>query len=90
MDVEKRNTSRKQLTEQEPQVKLPNIYLFLKTSYANDEKGCDIWAGEKTKDSHEWWDFKGFIRRKPPHRQEAAYEFEDAALAAKSEQELPL
>jgi hypothetical protein len=35
----------KQLTEQELQVKLPNIYHFLKTSYADDEKGCAIWAG---------------------------------------------
>ena len=35
----------KQLSEQELQVKLPNIYHFLKTSYANDEKGSAIWAG---------------------------------------------
>jgi len=35
----------KHLTEQELQVKLPNIYHFLKTSYANDEKGSAIWAG---------------------------------------------
>ncbi len=33
------------LTEQELQVKLPNIYHFLKTSYADDEKGSVIWAG---------------------------------------------
>ncbi len=33
------------LTEQELQVKLPNIYHFLKTSYADDEKGNVIWAG---------------------------------------------
>ena len=33
------------LTEQELQVKLPNIYHFLKTSYADDEKGSAIWAG---------------------------------------------
>jgi len=30
------------------------------------------------------------MRRKLPHRQEGAYELEDTALAAKSEQELPL
>ncbi len=36
----------------------------------------------------EWWDFKGFVRRHYPPRQEDAYEFEDIALAAKSEQEL--
>jgi len=35
----------KQLTEQELQVKLPNIYHFVKTSYADDEKGSVIWAG---------------------------------------------
>ncbi len=35
----------KQLTEQELQVKLPNIYNFLKTSYADDEKCNAIWAG---------------------------------------------
>jgi len=51
MDVEKRTTSRKQLTEQELQLKLPNIYHFLKISYADDEKGCAIWADKKTKDS---------------------------------------
>ena len=33
------------LSEQELQVKLPNIYHFLKTSYADDEKGSAIWAG---------------------------------------------
>ena len=38
----------------------------------------------------EWQDFKRFVCDKPPHRQEAAYEFEDTALAAMSEQELPL
>ena len=35
----------KDLSEQELQVKLPNIYHFLKTSYADDEKGSAIWAG---------------------------------------------
>ncbi len=35
----------KHLSEQELQVKLPNIYHFLKTSYADDEKGSMIWAG---------------------------------------------
>ncbi len=35
----------KHLTEQELQVKLPNIYHFLKTSYAGEEKGRVIWAG---------------------------------------------
>ena len=35
----------KQLSEQELQVKLPNIYHFVKTSYADDEKGRVIWAG---------------------------------------------
>ncbi|MHA2315609.1 MAG: hypothetical protein ACXACF_10090 [Candidatus Hermodarchaeia archaeon] len=35
----------KHLSEQELQVKLPNIYHFVKTSYADDEKGCAIWAG---------------------------------------------
>lgn len=35
----------KQLSEQELQVKLPNIYRFLKTSYADGEKGRAIWAG---------------------------------------------
>ncbi len=34
----------KHLTEQELQVKLPNIYHFLKTSYSDDE-GSVIWAG---------------------------------------------
>jgi len=33
------------LSEQELQVKLPNIYHFVKTSYADDEKGSAIWAG---------------------------------------------
>ena len=35
----------KYLSEQELQVKLPNIYHFLKTSYADDDKGSAIWAG---------------------------------------------
>jgi len=35
----------KQLSEQELQVKLPDIYHFLKTSYADGEKGSAIWAG---------------------------------------------
>jgi hypothetical protein len=35
----------KHLSEQELQVKLPNIYHFVKTSYADDEKGSAIWAG---------------------------------------------
>ena len=35
----------KQLSEQELQVKLPNIYRFLKTSYADGKKGWAIWAG---------------------------------------------
>ncbi len=35
----------KNLSENELQVKLPNIYHFLKTSYADDEKGSVIWAG---------------------------------------------
>ena len=35
----------KHLSEQELQVKLPNIYHFVKTSYADDEKGRVIWAG---------------------------------------------
>jgi len=35
----------KQLSEQELQVKLPNIYHFVKTSYADGEKGSVIWAG---------------------------------------------
>jgi len=35
----------KDLSEQELRVKLPNIYHFLKTSYADDEKGSVIWAG---------------------------------------------
>ncbi len=34
----------KDLSERELQVKLPNIYHFLKTSYADDE-GSVIWAG---------------------------------------------
>ncbi len=34
----------KNLSENELQVKLPNIYHFLKTSYADDE-GSVIWAG---------------------------------------------
>ncbi len=33
------------LSEQELQVKLPNIYHFLKTSYADDETGSAVWAG---------------------------------------------
>ena len=49
MVVEKRTTSRKQFTEIELQVKLPNIYHFLKTSYEDDEKGCAIWDGENKK-----------------------------------------
>ena len=36
----------KRLSEKDLQVKLPNIYHFLKTSYADDEKGCAIWAGQ--------------------------------------------
>ena len=35
----------KNLSENELQVKLPNIYRFLKTSYADGEKGRAIWAG---------------------------------------------
>ncbi|MFB0551959.1 MAG: hypothetical protein ACETWQ_01490 [Phycisphaerae bacterium] len=35
----------KQLSEQELQVKLPDIYHFVKTSYADGEKGSAIWAG---------------------------------------------
>ena len=35
----------KDLSEQELQVKLPIIYHFVKTSYADDEKGSAIWAG---------------------------------------------
>ncbi len=35
----------KHLTEQELQVKLPEIYHFVKTSYADGEKGSVIWAG---------------------------------------------
>ena len=35
----------KNLSEQELQVKLPNIYHFLKTSYADGEKGSAICAG---------------------------------------------
>jgi hypothetical protein len=33
------------LSEHELQVELPNIYHFLKTSYADGEKGSVIWAG---------------------------------------------
>ena len=33
------------LSEQELQVRLPNIYYFLKKSYADDEKDGVIWAG---------------------------------------------
>jgi len=35
----------KHLNEQELQVKLPNIYYFLKTSYADDDRSGAIWAG---------------------------------------------
>ena len=35
----------KHLSEQELQVKLPNIYHFVKTSYADGERDCVIWAG---------------------------------------------
>ncbi len=35
----------KHLSEQELQVKLPNIYHFVKTSYADDDRGDVIWAG---------------------------------------------
>jgi len=35
----------KNLSENELQEKLPNIYHFLKTSYADGEKGRAIWAG---------------------------------------------
>lgn len=35
----------KDLSERELQEKLPNIYRFLKTSYADGEKGSAIWAG---------------------------------------------
>ncbi len=35
----------KNLSEQELQLKLPNIYHFVKTSYADGEKGSAIWAG---------------------------------------------
>jgi len=35
----------KYLSEHELQEKLPNIYYFLKTSYADDGKGSTIWAG---------------------------------------------
>jgi len=35
----------KDLSEQELQEKLPNIYHFLKTSYADNEKCNAIWAG---------------------------------------------
>ena len=41
-------------------------------------------------DCPEWRCLKGLMRRIFPHRQEAAYEFEDVALVAKREQELPL
>ena len=44
----------------------------------------------KTGDSHEWRSVKGFMHKELPHRQEAAYELEDAALAAKRYQELPI
>lgn len=37
----------KHLNEQELQVKLPNIYHFVKTSYADDDKGGTIWAGSQ-------------------------------------------
>ena len=45
---------------------------------------------KKTRDSHEWRSVKEFMRRILPHRQEGAYELEDAALAAKIDQELPI
>ena len=35
----------KHLSEQELQVKLPEIYHFLKTSYADGQRGRVIWAG---------------------------------------------
>ena len=35
----------KHLSEQELQVMLPNIYHFLKTSYADGQRGRMIWAG---------------------------------------------
>ena len=35
----------KHLSEKELQAKLPNIYHFVKTSYADGEKGSVIWAG---------------------------------------------
>jgi hypothetical protein len=35
----------KNLYEQELQTKLPNIYHFLKTSYANDGRSSVAWAG---------------------------------------------
>ncbi len=35
----------KDLSERELQVKLPNIYHFVKTSYAGDDKCSVIWAG---------------------------------------------
>jgi len=35
----------KYLSEHELQEKLPNLYHFLKTSYADDDKGSAIWAG---------------------------------------------
>jgi len=34
------------LSEQELQTKLPDIYHFLKKSYADDKQGCVIWCGE--------------------------------------------
>ena len=33
------------LSEQELRAKLPNIHHFLKTSYADDERGSVVWAG---------------------------------------------
>jgi hypothetical protein len=35
----------KHLSEQELQVKLPEIYHFVKTSYAGGQRGSVIWAG---------------------------------------------
>ena len=35
----------KNLYEQELQMKLPNIYHLLKTSYANDERSSESWSG---------------------------------------------
>jgi hypothetical protein len=35
----------KNLYEQELQTELPNIYHFLKTSYANDERSSGAWSG---------------------------------------------